>query len=143
LGIIIIKEVKVMGQYKIAFYIDKNGNCPFLDFFNMLKEETKNGNKQSGILFKAISLRLRHLKEIGTRKGMPDFDYIRSRKYPLWQIRIKHPRGIFRIFICLWGKEYYVILNYFWKKTKKIPNRQIQKAERMMDDFIRRNGSGD
>jgi len=85
-------------------------------------------------LFDAISIRFRHLREIGTRKGMPDFRYINGSKYSIWEIRIKHKNGYFRIFIYR-NKDKYIVLNYFWKKQKKTPLREIRKAEKLVEDI--------
>lgn len=128
-----------MGQFKVVFYTDNKGNCPFLDYYKKLKKEKEKGIKESRVLFNAISIRFRHLREIGTRKGMPDFRYIKGSKYSIWEIRIKHKNGYFRIFIYRHNDKY-IILNYFWKKGKKTPAQEIRKAEKLVRRIKRKFG---
>ncbi|MFW5961571.1 MAG: type II toxin-antitoxin system RelE/ParE family toxin [bacterium] len=79
------------------------------------------------------------LKRNGTRSGMPDFRYIKGSNFPIWEIRIKHPKGYFRIFIYRKNNTYYV-LNHFWKKQAKTPKGEILKAEKLIEDIERRVG---
>jgi len=45
-----------MGQFKVVFYNDKKGNCPFLDYYKKLKDKKERGIKESRVLFDAILL---------------------------------------------------------------------------------------
>ncbi len=128
-----------MAQFNIKFYTKQDGSCPFFDFYNKLKNKKINGDKHSRILYKSISRKLRILKRNGTKKGMPDFRYIQGSKYSIWEIRIKHPKGYFRIFIYNKDNTYYV-LNYFWKKQSKTPKKEILKAEYLVEDIENRLG---
>ncbi|HHY30345.1 MAG TPA: hypothetical protein GX520_06615 [Syntrophaceticus sp.] len=113
-------------MHDIIFYEDKNGHCPFLAFTGEL---TQKNDQRSRTLAKSIFLKLTQLKQNGTMDGMPNFEYIQDSKYPLWQIRIKHVTGTYRVFFCPWEGKY-VILNHFIKKSKKTPKKEIRKAER-------------
>lgn len=128
-----------MSQFNIKFYTDSDGKCDFFDYYQKLKLEKESGNKNSRILFLAISRKLRILKMNGTRSGMPDFRYIKVSKFPIWEIRIKHLKGYFRIFIYRRNNIYYV-LNYFWKKQAKTPKKEIWKAEKLIEDIESRLG---
>lgn len=128
-----------MSQFNIKFYTDSEGKCDFFDYYQKLKLEKDRGNKNSRILFLSISRKLRILKRNGTRSGMPDFRYIKGSEFPIWEIRIKHPQGYFRIFIYRRNNIYYV-LNYFWKKQSKTPKNEIWKAEKLIEDIESRLG---
>jgi phage-related protein len=125
-------------HYDIKFYEDKSGDCPFLTFISKLRQK---GDKRSKNLVNTIFIKLKQLQLNGTMDGMPDFEHIKGSKYPLWQIRIKHVTGNHRIFCCPWNEQY-VILNHFIKKERKTPKKEIRKAERWMDDFIKREKRG-
>jgi len=130
-----------MDCYTYEFYEDKNGQSPTYGFLESLKEKIVTRNdKQCRSLLNSIYIRLKRLEENGTRDGMPDFEFIDSKKHKLWQIRIKHATGLYRLFICQcpWQKSNYVILNYFVKDESKTPKREIDLAERLIDDYITR-----
>lgn len=102
----------------------------------IVKSLQQQGDKQSVNLANSIFRKLDRLRECGTMDGLPDFEKMESKKHRLWQIRVKHVTGIYRIFICPWGGQTYVILNYFLKKKGKTPSNQIKIAENLMDDFM-------
>ena len=128
-----------MTQFDIKFYTTIDGKCDFFDYYKKLKLEKESYNKNSRIIFLAISRKLRILKSNGTRSGMPDFRYIKGSNFPIWEIRIKHPQGYFRIFIYRKNNTYFV-LNYFWKKQAKTPKAEILKAEKFIENIERRLG---
>lgn len=123
-----------MKKFDLKFYEDSRGNSPLYDFVKNLKQK---GDKQSINLANSIFRKLDRLRECGTMDGMPDFEKMNHR---IWQIRVKHVNGIYRIFICLLDSKTYIILNYFLKKSGKTPPKQIQHTERLMDDYLKRHG---
>ena len=132
-----------MDCYTYEFYEDESGKSEIYIFLQALAEKIKKSNdKRSRTLFDSIYRRLKRLKICGTRDGMPDFEFIGDNKHKLWQIRVKHISGLYRIFICQcpWDKNKYIILNYFVKDEKKTPKREIELAKRLMDDYIKRRG---
>jgi phage-related protein len=127
-------------EYNLIFYEDTRGYSETYEFIELLQDKAIQGDKTSKTLINSIFRTLDHLKRNGTRDGLPDFEFFSGRKYPLCQIRVKHPTGFFRFFICIWNQDTYVILNYFAKKQNKTPKSEIERAERLMADFIERNG---
>ena len=138
LVVIILSQGFSLMRYDIKFYEDKKGNCPFLAFISELSQK---GDKRSKNLVNALFLKFKQLEQNGTMTGMPDFRHIENSKYNLWEIRVKHVTGYYRILCCPW-KGKYVILNHFVKKGRKTPAKEIKKAERWMDDFISRQRKG-
>ena len=51
----------------------------------------------------------------------------------LFEIRIEYESNIFRIFCCFDKGKIVVLFNGFQKKTNKTPNKEIKKAERIMN----------
>ena len=52
-----------MSQFDIKFYTTLDGKCDFFDYYKKLKLEKESGNKNSRILFLAISRKLRILEQ--------------------------------------------------------------------------------
>jgi len=133
----IIREqgAHIMSYYYI-FFEDEKGESETFDYI----VELSNGNKKNKSLAKSISKKFEKLQQFGTWIGMPDFRYIDSKKYSLWEIRIKFSEGYLRIFTCQnpFEKNVYVILNYFIKDGEKTPENEIVRAEKLMDSFIKR-----
>lgn len=54
----------------------------------------------------------------------------------LYEIRIEYQSDIYRIFCCFDEGKIVVLLNGFQKKTQKTPQKEIYKAERLMQDYF-------
>lgn len=64
---------------------------------------------------------------------------IKGKKYKdLYELRIKFSNDIARIFYFTYYNQEIILLNGFIKKTMKIPKKELDRAKRYMDDFIRR-----
>jgi len=55
----------------------------------------------------------------------------------LFEIRIEYESNIFRIFCCFDKGKIVVLFNGFQKKTNKTPNKEIKKAERIMNEYFK------
>lgn len=56
----------------------------------------------------------------------------------LYEVRIEYQSGIYRIFCCFDGGQLVVLFNGFQKKTQKTPQKEIDKAERLMKEYFER-----
>ena len=54
----------------------------------------------------------------------------------LWELRPTQDRIIF----AYWRDNKFILLSHFVKKTQKTPAREIEKAERLLADFLERSG---
>jgi len=54
----------------------------------------------------------------------------------LFEIWIEFGGNIFRIFCCFDNGNLVVLFNAFQKKTQKTPQKEIDKAERLMDEYF-------
>ncbi len=54
----------------------------------------------------------------------------------LYEIRVESGGNIFRIFCCSDKGNLVVLFNAFQKKTQKTPQKDIDKAERLMNDYF-------
>lgn len=55
----------------------------------------------------------------------------------LYEIRVESQSSIYRIFCCFDEGQLVVLFNGFQKKTQKTPQKEIDKAERLMIDYFR------
>lgn len=79
------------------------------------------------------------LQEYGTQLKGPYMKSIKGKKYKdLYELRIKFSNDIARIFYFTYYNQEIILLNGFIKKTMKIPKKELDRAKRYMDDFIRR-----
>lgn len=54
----------------------------------------------------------------------------------LFEIRIEFSGNIFRIFCCFDKGNLVVLFNAFQKKTRRAPQKEIDKAERLMNEYF-------
>lgn len=119
-------------MYKILMYKDNRGNCPTSEFMKELDRKSIT-SKSDKIQLKQIKAHIKILKESGTRVGE---EFVKKINGDLWELR----PGNNRIFFFGWSGNTFVLLHNFYKKTKKTPKREIEKARRELDDWVSRNG---
>ncbi|MEQ9117476.1 type II toxin-antitoxin system RelE/ParE family toxin [Fulvivirga sp.] len=54
----------------------------------------------------------------------------------LFEARIQLGSNIWRVFCCFDGDRLVILLNGFQKKSQKTPRREIQKAEKLMNEYF-------
>ncbi|MDE6342178.1 MAG: type II toxin-antitoxin system RelE/ParE family toxin [Muribaculaceae bacterium] len=60
----------------------------------------------------------------------------------LYEVRVEVGRNIYRIFCCFDEGALVILFNGFQKKTQKTPKKEIEKAKRLMKEYLneKRNG---
>lgn len=119
-------------MYEIIFYEDKNGHSNVMDFIKKLSKDAEK-SKESRINLNKIIVYLDLLAEMGTRVGEPVVKHLEGQ---IWELRPLRNRILF----VYYKDNNYLILHYFIKKTQKTPRREIEQAERNLQDFLERNG---
>ncbi len=56
----------------------------------------------------------------------------------LYEIRIDYQSNIYRIFCCFDEGQLVVLFNGFQKKTQKTPQKEIDKAVKLMNEYLNR-----
>lgn len=74
------------------------------------------------------------MEQYGPNLGMP---HTRAMGEGLFELRLKGPDGIARVFYCLIGEQRIVILHHFVKKSSKTPPREIAIARRRLAELTR------
>jgi len=54
----------------------------------------------------------------------------------LYEVRIEYQSNIYRIFCCFDDGQLVILFNGFQKKTQKTPKKEIDKAERLMNEYF-------
>lgn len=112
-------------EWVIEYYRDEDGNEPAAYFIDSLPDATR------AKVFRTINL----LKKHGVLLKEPYTKQIRGK---IRELRVKDNRGAVRVLYFTFTGRRFVILHGFIKKTDKTPEREIETAEKRMNDFIRR-----
>jgi phage-related protein len=119
--------VKSCMAYKISIYQDKSGKEPIVEFLNSLPV------KHRAKAIRTIDL----LAEFGRDLKAP---YTKHLEKELWELRVKHGSDISRIFYFAEIGGSFVLLHGFVKKSQKTPKKELERAQRYLDDYCRRFG---
>jgi phage-related protein len=104
---------------KIIFYEDH-----FIEFYQNQNEKVKNKIQYVFELIKqAERVPEKFLKHLEGTEG-------------LYEIRVKNQSNIYRIFCCFDEGKVVVLFNGFQKKNQKTPKNEIEKAERLMNEYF-------
>jgi phage-related protein len=114
--------------YEINFYKDKDGREPLKEY---LTELANKNDKNSRINLNKIRDYVKSLSLYGKALGEP---YIKHLDGEIWELRPLRNRILFFGY----DGERFVLLSHFIKKTQKTPQREIEKAKRLMNDYIER-----
>lgn len=120
-------EVQV---YRIDFYTDAKGESDVKNFFASLWQACPK-SKDARIQYEQFFSQVEMLKEHGTNLPANITKHIEE---DIWELRPGHNRILY---FC-WLGDTFVMLHHFRKTTQKTPRREIEKAKRERDDYIRR-----
>ena len=117
-------------MYKIDFYKDSNGESEVKNFFDSLWKAYPK-SKDARIQYEQYFSQLHLLQIKGTNLPANITKHIEE---DIWELRPGHNRVLY---FC-WLGDTFVMLHHFRKTTQKTPRREIEKAKRERDDYIRR-----
>ncbi|MEE3451767.1 MAG: type II toxin-antitoxin system RelE/ParE family toxin [Acutalibacteraceae bacterium] len=115
-------------MYTIEFYKDKDGNEPVKEYISSLAGKN---DKDSRVNLNKIRDYIKTLSEYGTRAGEP---YVKHIEGEIWELRPLRNRILFFGY----DGNKIILLSHFIKKTQKTPQREIDKAKRLMKDHKER-----
>jgi len=110
-------------MYIVKFYRTPRGECPVIDFIEELDKKTR------AKIYRYLAL----LQEYGPNLPRPYADHVKGK---IKELRVKTSVGGIRILYFFFIRHNVIMLHAFKKKTQKLPEREIRKAERNMDDFV-------
>lgn len=118
-------------MFEIQFYKDRSGKSEILDYLDDLQAKAQT-SKDAKINREKILTYLSVLAEYGTRIGNPIVKHIDG---GIWELRPLRNR----IFFFYWKDNKIVLLHYYIKKSQKAPVKEIDKARKILKDFLERN----
>ena len=114
----------VMGRV-LRFYKTSSNKCPMEEFLDSLAEKT---------LVKVLAV----FKLVEDMEVVPAKFFKKMSGTKLYEIRVEWQSNIYR-FPCFFHKDNLIILTHgFQKKKTKTPNKEIEKAKKYREDFLRR-----
>ena len=112
----------------VEIYETENGKSEVKEYIKELQKKT---NKDKKIKFEKIVAYIRMLQEQGLSLGEP---YIKHLEEEIWELRPLRNRILFASYI----DNKFVLLTIFMKQTQKTPRKEIEKAKRYLEDYIKR-----
>ena len=113
---------------RVMFYKNEKGVQPVAEFIRNLAERK---DKTSRINLNKIRDYIRILELYGTNIGEPYTKHIVDK---IWELRPLRNRILFVV----WYNDTYILLHCFIKKTQKTPRREIEKAQKELENIIKR-----
>lgn len=118
-------------MFEIEFYEDENGYSETEEWLMKLDEKAHN-SKEHRIRLKKFAEYVENLKHYGTYIGEPAVKKLVGTEF--CELRPTRDRVIFVHIL----KDKFLLLNHFVKKTEKTLPREIEKARRMLKDYLER-----
>ena len=112
-------------QFKVEVYSKSNGTSPFRDFLISLPQKMK----------AKVIWTIQLLQEQGPNLREP---YSSPLDYGLFELRAKLGSDIVRCIYFFYMNHIVILTNGFVKKERKTPMREIRKAKRYREDWLRR-----
>lgn len=114
-------------EWVVEFYRDANSNEPVAEFLDSLPVETR--------------VKVARLIDLLARYGvLLKEPYTKQVKGKIRELRVKDKQGAIRVLYFGFTGRRFILLHGFIKKTDKIPKREIDIAEKRLNDFIKRYG---
>lgn len=114
-------------EWSIVFYTTERGNSPVEEFLNSLDQKTQ----------ARFDWSIKYLKDQNIDAKEPHVKQIEGK---LWELRRSSSGNIYRIMYFFFTGKRIVFVHGFQKKTQKTPKREIEIAQKRMDDFLKRVG---
>ncbi len=114
-------------DWTIIFYIDEQGHDPVRAFLEGLDPKT-----QARFAWSMEQLRVRNVR---AREPLA-----RHLEGKVWELREESNTNIYRLLYFFFVGRRIVVVHGFQKKTQKTPRREIETAQRRLDDFTKREG---
>ncbi|MEW6171959.1 MAG: type II toxin-antitoxin system RelE/ParE family toxin [Bacillota bacterium] len=119
-------------MYDVIFYEDPKGRRPVEEWLRQLAGEALR-NKESRVLYNAISRTIDLLSTVGVRLGPPKVKIVYREEPRIWELRVKQVR----IFFGQDGGQF-ILLHHIFKDAKKLDRKDIDVAISRMLDWLER-----
>ena len=114
-------------MYSVIFYKSQRGDSPVDDFLDSLQVKARAKTHKW----------IQKLQEQGSDLPRPFSDILRNK---IRELRIPCGNLDIRLLYFFWHNKIIVVTHGFLKKTNEVPEQEIERAIRLMNDFILRHG---
>jgi phage-related protein len=111
--------------WRIVYYVTKRGHNPVKEFLNNLPKGDR------AVVMRNLAL----LQEFGLQVGVPLAKAVSGRS-KLWELRVRGQIGAIRIFYFAYTGRLFVLLHGIVKKGRRTPKRELDVAERRMQELL-------
>ena len=111
--------------YNLVFYMTERGDSPVDDFLDGLDKKSR----------AKVAAHLSLLEEQGPNLKRPYADVVRGK---IRELRIRQSSNQYRILFFFQARDQIVLAHAFSKKTQQLKEKDIELAERRMEDWMRR-----
>jgi phage-related protein len=115
--------------YDLIFYTTERGESPVDDFLDGLDKKSR----------AKVAAHLSLLEEQGPNLKRPYADVVRDK---IRELRIRQSSNQYRILFFFQARDQIVLAHAFSKKSQQLKEKDIELAERRMEDWIRRLTTG-
>lgn len=116
-------------MYQIVFYTTDREDSPVDAFLDELDKKSR----------AKVQAYLELLTEQGPNLKRPYADHVRGK---IRELRVHHRSDQYRILYFFYFQDRIVLVHAFAKKTQQLKDRDIELAERRMEDWIERHSAG-
>lgn len=116
-------------MFEIVFYTAGRGDSPIDEFLDGLDKKSR----------AKVAAHLSLLEEQGPNLKRPYADFVRGK---IRELRIHHSSNQYRILYFFQVRDQIVLVHAFSKKSQQLKEKDIELAEKRMEDWIRRFPSG-
>ncbi|WP_318766911.1 type II toxin-antitoxin system RelE/ParE family toxin [Lactiplantibacillus carotarum] len=120
-------------MYKIEFYEDIDGYSEVKEFLDHLDNSAQ---KNDQAILKKITHQLSMLEILGPKLNEPQAKFLKGYRYSLMELRPMPER----FFYAAWKRDHFVLLSHYTKKQNKTDRREVDRAIRLLEDWISRKG---
>lgn len=112
-------------EWTIEYYLSEDGASPVQEFLATLDHKT----------LARFDWSIEQLKMLNVHAREPIVKHIEGK---LWELRRASDGNIYRVIYFFFTGRKIVFVHGFQKKTDKTPQREIETAQKRMDDYIKR-----
>lgn len=116
-------------MYNLVFFASERGDSPIDDFLDELDKKSR----------AKVAAHLTLLGEQGPNLKRPYADVVRGK---IRELRIHHRSNQYRILYFFQVRDQIVLVHAFAKKTQQVKEKDIELAERRMEEWMQRHPAG-
>lgn len=112
-------------KWKYVYYKSPSGDVPVKEFIEEQDDDTKAKIRED----------LKRLVKFNIKLGSPYCEKVAGRDF--WELRTSWSGDIYRTFYFLYTGRKFVLLHAIKKKSRRVPNKELDTAENRMKNYLR------